>query len=412
MNRLRLRLALVLISASILLLSSHVLALGQESETPAEPLPAPPTGVVISDHPNDDGHTIEVGWELSKDDGAGLNNVMAYEIYRSTSPQGEFMQVGVMGKGLNTYTDRGEKDKTKNGEPNPRYIGAGIDYYYKMRTKTTAGTYSEFSEVVSGRAANNWYHTGKTNILVAVLVFSLLVVYFINAARKGKELYVRPLAGIDAVDESIGRATEMGRPILFVLGIGTAADLATIAGYTILARVAKMTADYQTKVLVPVNEPVMLAVAQETVRNAYMEAGRPDMYDEKNIFYVTAMQFPFVAAVCGIMLREQTATNFYMGVFYAESLILAETGSFSGAIQISGTDQIAQLPFFVAATDYTLIGEELYAASGYLSKEALLLGPIKAQDYAKAILIALLGLAVITWSFGWGFFKSLISTIS
>jgi hypothetical protein len=412
MNRLRLRLALVLISASVLLLSTHVSALGQESETPAEPLPAPPTGLIISDEPNDDGHTTVVSWELSKDDGGGLNNVMAYEIFRSTSPEGEFLQVGVMGKGLNTYTDRGEKEKTINGEPNPRYIGAGIDYYYKMRAKSTTGTYSEFTEVVTGQAENNWYHTGKTNIMIAVLIFSGLVIYFINAARKGKELYVRPIAGINAVDESIGRATEMGRPILFVLGTGTAADLATIAGYTILARVAKMTAEYQTKVLVPVNEPVMLAVAQETVRNAYMEAGRPDMYDEKNIFYVTAMQFPFVAAVCGIMLREQTATNFYMGIFHAESLILAETGAIAGAIQISGTDQIAQLPFFVAATDYTLIGEELYAASGYLSKEALLLGPIKAQDYAKAILLTLLGLAVITWSFGWGFFKSLISTIS
>ncbi|MFQ5869923.1 MAG: DUF6754 domain-containing protein, partial [Candidatus Zixiibacteriota bacterium] len=117
-------------------------------------------------------------------------------------------------------------------------------------------------------------------------------------------------------------------------------------------------------------------------------------------------------AVCGLMIREQTATNFYMGIFHAESLILAETGAITGAIQISGTDQLAQLPFFVAATDYTLIGEELYAASGYLSKEALLLGPVKAQDYAKVILLTLLGLAVITWSFGWGYIKSLISTIS
>jgi len=412
MNRLKFRLALVLISASVLLLFSHVSALGPESERPAEPIPAPPTGVVISDHPNDDGHTIEVGWELSKDDGGGLNNVMAYQIFRSTSPEGEFLQVGVMGKGLDSYIDRGEKEKTRNREPNPRYIGAGIDYYYKMRAKSTTGTYSEFSELVVGQAKNNWYHTGKTNIMIAVLIFSGLVIYFITAAKRGKELYVRPIAGIDAVDESIGRATEMGRPILFVLGTGTAADLATIAGYTILARVAKMTADYQTRVLVPVNEPVMLAVAQETVKSAYMEAGRPDMYDEKNIFYVTAMQFPFVAAVCGLMIREQTATNFYMGIFHAESLILAETGAITGAIQISGTDQLAQLPFFVAATDYTLIGEELYAASGYLSKEALLLGPVKAQDYAKVILLTLLGLAIITWSFGWGFFKSLISTIS
>jgi hypothetical protein len=194
------------------------------------------------------------------------------------------------------------------------------------------------------------------------------------------------------------------------LGTGTAADIATIAGYTILGRVARKTAEYQIPVLVPVNEPVMMSVAQETVRSAYMEAGRPDLYDEKNIPYVTAMQFPYVAAVNGIMLREKTATNFYMGLFHAESLLLAETGAATGAIQISGTDQPSQLPFFIAATDFTLIGEELYAASAYLSKQPLLLGPLKAQDYAKAILILVIILGTISMSFGWTFVYNLFNT--
>jgi len=366
--------------------------------------------VVVTDKPNDDGHATIVSWELSKDDGAGLNNVLAYEIFHTDSPEGEFQKIGLMGKGMNTFTHRGEGEKFKNGQPNPRYIGTGIDYYYKARAKTATGTSSDFSEVAVGQAKNNWLHTGKLNIGAATLFFILLVLYFILAARKGKELYVRPIPGIAAVDEAIGRATEMGRPILFVLGIGTAADLATIAGFTILARVAKMTAEYQTKVLVPVRDPVVLAVAQETVKSAYLEAGRPDAYDEKNIFFVTAMQFPFVASVCGIMLREKTATHFYMGKFYAESLILAETGTLTGAIQISGTDEVPQLPFFVAATDYTLIGEELYAASGYLSREPLLLGPLKAQDYTKAILMVLLGVGAIGVTFGWDLILNLLTT--
>ena len=46
-----------------------------------------------------------------------------------------------------------------------------------------------------------------------------------------------------------------------------------------------------------------------------------------------------------------------------ESLILAETGNTIGAIQVAGTAMPAQLPFFVAACDYTLIGEEFFAAS-------------------------------------------------
>jgi hypothetical protein len=152
-----------------------------------------------------------------------------------------------------------------------------------------------------------------------------------------------------------------------------------------------------------------MAVAQETVKGAYLDAGRPEAYKEENIFYITSMQFAYVAAVNGIMLREKTATNFYLGYFAAESLLLAETGSIAGSIQISGTDQIAQIPFFVAATDYTLIGEELYAASAYLGREPLLLGALKAQDWFKAIAIVSLIIGVFAATFHWNFFVELFN---
>jgi len=37
------------------------------------------------------------------------------------------------------------------------------------------------------------------------------------------------------------------------------------------------------------------------------------------------------------------------------------------------------------ACDYTLIGEELYAASAYLSREPKLLGSLRGQDCGKVI---------------------------
>jgi hypothetical protein len=86
------------------------------------------------------------------------------------------------------------------------------------------------------------------------------------------------------------------------------------------------------------------------------------------------------------MLREKTATNFYMGMFWAEALIMTETGSNTGAIQIAGTDAVTQIPFFITTCDYTLIGEELYAASAYLAREPLMLGTLKGQDYLKLII--------------------------
>ena len=84
-----------------------------------------------------------------------------------------------------------------------------------------------------------------------------------------------------------------------------------------------------------------------------------------------------------------------MGGFYAEALLFAETGSTTGAIQIAGTDSYTQLPFFITTCDYTLMGEELYAASAYLSREPRLLGSLKGQDVGKAIFLAVLIAGVV-----------------
>jgi len=387
----------------LFLFSFFLLGLEFSIAQEGEQTPAPPTEVVAKDAPNDGGHALAVSWKLSADDGAGKKNVISYEILRSNNPDTGFVVRGMVAAGVNTYKDQGGK-----GERSENYFPNQKNYYYRVRANAEKG--SSLSLVSQpAYAYGQWYHTGKTVVLAACIIFTIFTITFIGMAKKGKELYVRPLAGISAVDDAIGRATEMGKPILYILGLGTAADIATIASFTILSRIAKMTAEYRTPILVPCNDPIVMLVAQETVKAAYLDAGRPDMYKEDNIFYVTSMQFAYVAAVNGIMVREKPATNFYLGKFYAESLILAETGSVAGSIQISGTDEIAQIPFFVAATDYSLIGEELYAASAYLGREPLLLGSLKAQDWGKALVMISLILGGLAASLHLDFFVKLFA---
>jgi len=242
---------------------------------------------------------------------------------------------------------------------------------------------------------SDWFDVKKTNVLVFVIIFCFLILYFIYHAKRGKSFFIRRIAGLEAVDEAIGRATEMGRPILYVPGLSGLSDVATIAAINILGKVAEKTAEYDTRLIVPCRDPLVMTIQQEVVKNAYINKGRPDAFKAEDIFFITDSQFGFVAAVDGLMVREKTATNFYMGMFWAESLLLAETGNITGAIQIAGTDAVAQLPFFITACDYTLIGEELYAASAYLSREPLLLGALKGQDYSKFILLVLIVLGVV-----------------
>lgn len=363
-----------------------------------------PTGSpTVTDVPNDNGHALNIDWEASASEEDGV--VTAYEIWRSESADGEFELRGSVLPGLFTYRDRGDKERES-----ANYFPSKRRYYYRIRTVGEA-EYADSPVSEATAASGEWYHTGKTPVLIGTLLFSALTLFFVQAAKRGRKLYIRQLAGIAAVDEAIGRATEMGKPILYLLGSGTASGIATIASYAILGRVAKKTAEYRTRLMVPCKDPVVMTVAQETVKAAYSEAGQPDAYEEDSVFYITSMQFAFVAAVSGIMLREKPATNFYMGSFYAESLFLAETGADAGSIQISGTEQVAQIPFFVVATDYTLIGEELFAASAYLGKDPLLLGALKAQDYAKAILMGILLAGVLSVTGGWSWFTNLFRVV-
>lgn len=357
--------------------------------------PAPVINFTGIDTPNDNGHSISLSWELSPDDATLGGPVTQYLLMRSESADGPFTFRDSVSVGMTDTKDGGVKEKTA-----AEYFPRETDFYYKI--VAVAGDQQAESAVVGPvRGVGQWFNTGKSSVASACVLFTLLILFFIRRAKSGVELYIRPLAGIDAVDEAIGRATEMGKPILYILGLGAASDIATIASFTILSRVAKKVAEYQTSILVPCYDPIVMTIAQETVKTSYYDAGRPDAYNEDDVFFVTNQQFAYVGAVNGLMIREKPATNFYLGKFYAESLIMAETGSASGAIQIAGTDEVTQIPFFVVACDYTLIGEELYAASAYLGREPVLLGTLKGQDYGKALVIASILIGIVAGLVGW-----------
>lgn len=345
-----------------------------------------PGNIVVTDWPNDAGDALLVTFDPSSE--VGHESFTGYSIYRRVQGEEELVLVGTM--------DNDEGTEFIDGYDPDFIVEQGVQYEYQI-----AAVYSNDAEITSDISAaqtvslGQLFHTGKVRVLVGCVLFLGLILFYFHAAQRGVEMYLRPIAGIEAIDEAIGRATEMGKPILYVPGLSTISDVATIASITILGRVAKKVAEYGTPLLVPNRDPIVYTIAEETVKQAYMEAGRPDAFDKDSVFFLTQSQFAFVAGVNGIMMREKPATNFYLGMFWAESLILAETGSLSGAIQIAGTDAVTQLPFFITTCDYTLIGEELYAASAYLGREPKQLGSIKGQDACKGIIMAIITLGLL-----------------
>jgi hypothetical protein len=187
----------------------------------------------------------------------------------------------------------------------------------------------------------------------------------------------------------------MGRPVLYVPGIDEFKEIETIFSMMILRHVARKTAEYCSVLIVPVRDSIVMTFAEEAVRGGCLVAGSPDAFVKDNIRYLSNEQFAYCAGVAGIMAREKPAANIMLGMFFAESLILAETGFLSGAIQVAGTAKQHQLPFFVAACDYTIMGEEFFAVTAYLTREPNLMGTIRAGDVMKVFLVGLLVLGVV-----------------
>jgi hypothetical protein len=377
-------LVLLLSFAPLLSVAQEAPEVGIDSVRQAEVIPpAPPANVQAEDNANDKGGIINISWEISPDDGAGANNVTGYEILRSTETDGIYEHIGGAAPGATFFSDSDVKNK--------------ISYFYRVRALSSLGSSESLPSAAASSRVQLFDFSRLTLFLLAVII-GLAIFYFITKARGGKELYIRKIAGLEAVDDAVGRATEMGRKIIYIPGIMDMDSMQTIAGVTILGRVAKLAAEYEAKLEVPVSRSLVMVTCREVVKEAYLNAGRPDAYNDNMVYYLTDDQFGYAAALDGLFLRERPAVVFLQGQFYAESLILAETANLVGAIQIAGTAMPSQLPFFFAACDYTLIGEELFAASAYLSKDPKLLGSLKGQDVGKLIflLVILVGVVLLT----------------
>ena len=236
---------------------------------------------------------------------------------------------------------------------------------------------------------------GARGIFASVILVSMTIYYYIDRASSGEEIYLRKIPGLQALEEAVGRATEMGKSVLFVPGIMDLDQVETVTGLNLLGHVAEYTAKYETSLNVPVSKSIVMEAGREICKESYLKSGRPDLYYDDMVHYISDEQFAYAAGVNGIMEREKPAACFYLGKFYAESLILAETGNSIGAIQIAGTGSPSQIPFFVTACDYTLIGEEFFTASAYLSNKPELVGSIKGQDIVKLLVMFAMVLTVV-----------------
>ncbi|MEA3296461.1 MAG: fibronectin type III domain-containing protein, partial [candidate division Zixibacteria bacterium] len=245
---------------------------------------APVTSLVVEDYKYDNGNALQLSWVPSIDDQLVDSKVIGYRVYRTENDH-EPQLITELAPGANSFL---------NGD-----LSAESTYSYYVST-LTENYETESNRTMALSPQKEWINFNRKFLFIIALVISAAIIIYVETAKRGKKLFVRKIAGLEAIDEAVGRATEMGRPVLFIPGIHDMDDVQTLAALTILGRVSRTIADYDTKIFMPVSRSLVMTAARETIKSSYQAASRPDAYSDDMVNYVTDEQFGYVAAVDGI----------------------------------------------------------------------------------------------------------------
>jgi hypothetical protein len=236
---------------------------------------------------------------------------------------------------------------------------------------------------------------------------AILLLVFIATIVVGKQLSsgkmppIRKLPAIDALEEAVGRASEMDRPIHATTGYGrgtiTDAEYGSqhVAGMAVIAHLAKLSARKDAKLIVTLCPPEAIPVVDSSMRDAYVAEGKEDAYSPDMIRHYGTLQWGYTLGVLGLLAQEKPASNVMVGGWLAENLVIAESGCFLGALQIGGTMELDATPFFIATCNHVLIGQEIFAVSAYLSQDPKLVANVRVSDLSSIAISLMLIAAVL-----------------
>ena len=220
-----------------------------------------------------------------------------------------------------------------------------------------------------------------TGILLAV---SFLIVLFYR--KSASTVSIRKLAAIEMISYGVARAAETGKSVIFTTGISSMGPI-FFTTLSILKGILTKAKALKVPVLLPQNSPECVAYLESFFEEHCFSS---EEQSSPKIHFLSEDQFAFASGYMGLVHRHETEAAFLFGQFAGESLILSEAGRQVNAFQVAGSVSPEQVPFFICTCDYTLIGEELFAAGAYLSNDTKDLGNLRSQDIIKLIIMVII----------------------
>lgn len=230
------------------------------------------------------------------------------------------------------------------------------------------------------------------NLTWAILAVALVTTLIGLIVARRRRVYLRPIAAYTALPLLAADAVEGAKRLHFSMGssaVGSTSTVAALASAGVIYQMAKRLAVSPRTPLVTLSDPVTLALAQDTLRRAYVYRQTMPYFRPS-----AAAWFPhgdrslvFAAGAASLANDADVSSSVLLGRFGAEMALLGEGALRRDQGMVAHSDYLeGQAIAFVQAND-VLLGEELYAGAAYLSGRPVEQGSVLALDVLRWLVI-------------------------
>ena len=205
-------------------------------------------------------------------------------------------------------------------------------------------------------------------------------------------LRLRPLAAYDTLPALAADAVESANRVHFSIGNSSLIDTTTISALTaaeVIYRMSERLAVSREMPLITFSDPLVLGLAQDTLRRAYEFRQNMDYYrSTAAIWYPQGRRsLAFAAGVSSLTADLDVDANLLLGRFGPELALIGEQATRHDQTLIAHSDLLEGQAIAFVQADQVLLGEELYVGPAYVKGTALEQGGVVAQDILRWLVI-------------------------
>lgn len=238
----------------------------------------------------------------------------------------------------------------------------------------------------------------ETTLQVYSVLFVLATVVLVYTARyfgarRARRRAQRQIAEFDVIQSWAGGSIESNRPLHLAFGsagVGEDNTAVALAEAEFFHHVIQRVGAGDVSPIVSTSAAATLPLGQATLRRGWQDGGaltRTQWYPQGR------RSIGYAAAVSGVIEAERPSAHIFAGSFGPELALMIDSADRRGQGSLAVSDQLQGQAVAYAMADEVLIGEELFAAAGYVAENGQAPADAIVMDVWRALLI--MGMTVV-----------------